>query len=183
VVAGEPESKTEVQSVKVIESSSEADNKSSVTKVSEVVVQKTSTIIDEPFHKVVEEVTTTSSVFTSSSVITEQFTSVTSSGNEELITSKSVDVHTTSHQEVHAEPEVKEILHVKEDEEVEEKKDSEKEFKEESEEKPEEKEQEEEQREVEVVHAAPVDIPTPPPSEMLKFRKRSPLKRWRQQQL
>ena len=52
----EIDANTQVQSVKVVETS--GDGKTNVSKISEVVVQ-TSTLIDEPFHKVVEEVTKT----------------------------------------------------------------------------------------------------------------------------
>ena len=51
----EIDSNTKVQSVKVVETS--GDGQTNVSKMSEVVVQ-TSTLIDEPFHKLVEEVTT-----------------------------------------------------------------------------------------------------------------------------
>ena len=50
------DSNTKVQSIKVVETS--GDGNTNVSKISEVVVQ-TSTLIDEPFHKVVEEVTKT----------------------------------------------------------------------------------------------------------------------------
>jgi hypothetical protein len=52
----EIDSNTQVQSVKVVESC--GDGNTNVSKISEVVVQ-TSTLIDEPFHKVVEEITKT----------------------------------------------------------------------------------------------------------------------------
>ena len=52
----EIDSNTQVQSIKVVETSGDDSNK--VSKISEVVVQ-TSTLIDEPFHKVVQEVTKT----------------------------------------------------------------------------------------------------------------------------